>query len=198
MVVLAFPDSMPDLARSALLALLPEIAGRTYVVADRKTVEDSSACGQIVEAMKCIKSAIVAPSHAMCAEPTTMCTTAHAMLKAILPDDYGLPEDAQLDAPPVVVADPDAAAQLTAANATIAKLSADLEKTAQELETLKATPTGRSTVRSQPGGSSEGSEATVPVETYYENRSLLAARGARAMDRGSTSDARQSAQVKTD
>jgi Caudovirus prohead serine protease len=157
-----------------------------------RTVEDPGAQGQIVECMKCIKNAIEAPGHAMCSAPLGHASAAHAILKAMLPDDYGLPEDAQISAPPPTVA---AAPEIQALTVERDELRVKLTATETALADLKATATGRLTRSTAPGASSEGSEPTVDPDLYLENRSVLARRGFAKMS-GAT-DARQSAQVRT-
>lgn len=176
-----------------------------------KAVDDENTQGQIVECMKCIQRCVNSPGHALCAEPETHARTAHAILKAMLPDDYGLPEDAQLAAGDptnayvrvtlqagdrsitISASSPEEAQALVAALDDAITLSAENETLKQEIATLKATPTGRSTL-STAGGSTKGSEPTVSPALYYRNRTQLSHEGARKMD-GGGADARQSVQV---
>ena len=172
----------------------------------KAVVTDEHQQAQIVECMKCIKNAVEAPGHQMCTEPQAHAKAAHSILKAMLPDEYGLPDDATMAAPTPVVLEiaPEKIAEFRAAweaemtkageilittDADLKKISSEIEqltaqKTALETENaelerkkaeLLATPTGRKSVNtaSNPGGSSKGSEPTIPIELYYKDRHEL-------------------------
>ena len=154
--------------------------------------------GAVVSALKCIKSAHI---HGMCVDSLGHTAAAHAIVKSLLPNDYDLPDDALLDNDGAAVnsagqlttkinaeiseleallataktAFDEIAAQRAAVDAEINKMSAERDALLQQVEQLRATPTGRSTVTSHSGGSSEN-EPTASAELYTKSQTELMAK----------------------
>jgi phage head maturation protease len=149
-------------------------------VVETKDVMPEAKCSATVEAMKCIKSAM---SHGMCKDAAASSRTGHAILKAMLPDDYDVPDDATLDdsssecaAADLVVLSADAPklrAQVDEAKAALETLSAERETLEQKIAELKATPTGRQTSSSHSGGSTKGSEPIADASLYHKSATEL-------------------------
>lgn len=191
---------------------------------EKKAVTDEHQQHQIVECMKSISACVNCEGHQMCAQPMAHASAAHAILKAMLPDDYDIPGDAALavnDFTIKVGVELDKAAlteQLDAARkafeAEQSDLNAQLEALRSETEQLSSGKVALEkeqaelaakiaelkatptgrSTKSYPGGSSNGSESTVTPEMYQRNATELSESAARSL-RTNASDARQSVQI---
>ncbi len=178
----------------------------TPAISEAKALSDMQS-SSVISAMKCLKSAV---THGMCTESAGNVSAAHAIVKALLPDDTEIPDDADLDdesakaAVVVITLDADlkavqaqieaASTQLAALVAQIEQKSAEVQDLEQKAEQLKATPAGRSTQSTYSGGSS-GNEPTADASLYYKPTNELAADAARQSP--ARSDARAQMQAAT-
>ncbi len=189
--------------RAALAASVTAGEGASV---DAKALSDMQSSA-VISAMKCLKSAV---THGMCTESAGNVSAAHAIVKALLPDETEIPGDADLDgedgkaAVVTVTLDTDikaAQAQIEAAAEQLRELivqieqkSAEVKDLEQKAEQLKATPSGRSTQSTYSGGSSDD-EPTADASLYYKSTTELAASAARQP--AASNDARARMQATT-